>query len=283
MPQSAASSVGGLVEWGSGVLVAASATPRLDSELLLSHVVDRPRSAIVAFPENAVSAAREKRFRDLINERGQGVPLAYLTGTREFYSLELEVTRETLVPRPETELLVELSLQLLSEQSSADVLELGTGSGAIALALKSERPDLNLTALDVSPAALAVAQRNAERLALDVRWLLSSWFEALGSESFDLIVSNPPYVATADPHFAGDLRHEPRAALAAGSDGLTAIREILESAGRYLRSGGSILLEHGFDQGEAVAAIAREHGFREIETSQDLSGHYRVTMARAPR
>lgn len=282
-PQSVASNFGELVEWGCSALASASATPRLDTELLLAMAVKRPRSAIVGFPELAASVVSCDRFRGLVRDRARGVPLAYLTGKKEFYSLELDVTPDTLVPRPETELLVDLSLQLLAGRYAASVVELGTGSGAIALALKHERPDLDVTAVDSSPAALRVAQQNAARLALDVRLLESIWLDALGDERYDLIIANPPYVASLDPHFSGDLRHEPRVALDGGVDGLADIRLILARAGAYLQHDGYVLLEHGFDQGTAVVAIARENRFAEIETCLDLSGQDRVLMARAPR
>lgn len=280
-PQSVISNFGELVEWGCNALASTSATPRLDSELLLAMVVERPRSAIFGFPECVPSAANREQFRELVRERALGVPLAYLTGRKEFYSLELDVTPDTLVPRPETEQLVELSLRLLDGQRAASVLELGTGSGAIALALKHERPDIDITAVDSSLAALRVAQKNATRLALSVRWLESIWFDALGDARYDLIVTNPPYVASSDTHFSTDLRHEPRCALDGGDDGLVEIRSILAVAAAHLRRDGYLLLEHGFDQGAAVAAIARDSRFAGVETHRDLSGQERVLMARA--
>lgn len=283
MPRSAASNFGELVEWGCGELALASTTPRLDTELLLAIAVDRPRSVIVGFPELVASPGSCDRFRDLVQERARGVPLAYLSGKKEFYSLQLGVTPDTLVPRPETELLVDQSLKLLAGRHSASVVELGTGSGAIALALKYERPDLDVTAVDSSQAALRVAQQNAARLGLDVRLLESIWFNALGGERYDLIVANPPYIASCDPHFRTDLRHEPRTALDGGDDGLAAIRSILAGAGAYLKKDGYVLLEHGFDQGIAVAMLARENCFAEIEVCLDLNGQNRALIAQAPR
>jgi release factor glutamine methyltransferase len=280
---SAASNFGDLVEWGYCELAMTSETPRLDSELLLAMVVARPRSAILGFPERAVSASCSEVFRELVRERSQGVPLAYLTGSREFYSLELDVTPDTLVPRPETEQLVDMALQQLLTSRGAGVLELGTGCGAIALALKCERPDLDVTAVDSSAAALSVARKNGARLAIDIRWLESNWYSALGDERYELIISNPPYVATSDPHFSSGLRHEPRAALHGGLDGLDAIRSILANAQRYLLPHGCVLLEHGFDQGDSVVALAREHGFEDVECHRDLSNQDRVLSARAPR
>ncbi len=281
-PPSARSNLGELVGWGCRALAAASSTPRLDAELLLSMAAGRPRSAILGFPEATVPVAASEHFRSLIRERRVGVPLAYLTGHKEFYSLGLSVTRDTLVPRPETELLVDLALSHLSQDSDAQVLDLGTGCGAIALAVKRERPGVRVTAVDSSRAALRVAQRNAARLALDVRWVESTWFEALEGDRYDLIVANPPYVASADPHLARDLRHEPRRALDGGDDGLSAIRKILTGARAHLRPRGYVMIEHGCDQGPAVAALARRHRLRCGQGHRDLSGQERVLVARAP-
>lgn len=274
--------LGELAGWGRRALAAASSTPRLDTELLLALATGRSRSAVLGFPEATVSVAASAHFRSLIRERRGGVPLAYLTGDKEFYSLKLAVTRDTLVPRPETELLVDLALAQLTEDSAAKVLDLGTGCGAIALAVKRERPGVHVTAIDSSQAALIVAQRNAARLALDVRWVESSWFNKLKGEQYDLIVANPPYVASADPHLTKELRHEPRDALDGGVDGLDAIRRILAGARAYLAPCGYIMIEHGYDQGAAVAALAHEHRFRCPRGHRDLSGQDRVLVARAP-
>ncbi len=276
------SNLGELVGWGCRALAAASATPRLDAELLLSLAAGRPRSTILGFPEATVPVAAGEHFRSLIRERRGGLPLAYLTGHKEFYSLELGVTRDTLVPRPETELLVDLALSHLVRDSGAKVLDLGTGCGAIALAVKRERPGVHVTAVDSSRAALRVARRNAARLALDVRWVESTWFEALEGDRYDLIVANPPYVASSDPHLTRELRHEPRGALDGGDDGLSAIRQILAGARAHLEPRGYLLIEHGYDQGSAVAALAQGHRFRRPQVHRDLSGQDRVVVARAP-
>jgi len=273
---------GELVGWGYRALAAASSTPRLDTELLLATVTGRPRSAVLGFPEATVSASTCDHFCSLIRERRGGVPLAYLTGHKEFYSLELSVTRDTLVPRPETELLVDLALTHLTQNSDAKLLDLGTGCGAIALALKRERPGVCVTAVDSSRAALRVARRNAARLALDVRWLESRWFDALNGDQYDLIVANPPYVASSDPCLTSELRHEPRDALDGGADGLQAIRRILAGARAHLQSRGYVMIEHGYDQGPAVAALARDNRFRCPQIQQDLNGQDRVLVARAP-
>lgn len=281
-PRSVRSNLGELVGWGYRSLAAASSTPRLDAELLLSMAAGRPRSTILGSPEAIVPVAEGDHFRSLIRERRGGVPLAYLTGYKEFYSLKLGVTRDTLVPRPETELLVDLALSHLTRDSRAKVLDLGTGCGAIALAVKRERPGVRVTAVDASPAALRVARRNATRLALDVRWVESSWFTALDGDRYDLIVANPPYVASSDPHLTGALRHEPRGALDGGDDGLSAIRKILAGARAHLEPRGCLMIEHGYDQGPAVAALARSQRFRCPKSHRDLSGHDRVVVARVP-
>jgi len=269
-----ATSLGELVEWGCRELADASSSPRLDTELLLGMVADRRQSH---------GGWRNDRrcFWISAAARHGGVPLAYLTGHKEFYSLELDVSRDTLVPRPETELLVDLALGQLAPASEARVLDLGTGCGAIALSLRRERPRIHITAVDVSPAALRVAQQNATRLALDVRFIESSWFDELGDDRYDLIVANPPYVGSSDPHLMTELRHEPRAALDGGEDGLDAIRLILAGARDHLRSRGHIMLEHGYDQGPAVAALARDNQFQDEQTHRDLAGQDRILVARA--
>jgi release factor glutamine methyltransferase len=277
---SAQSNLGALASWGSQQLESASSSPRLDAEVLLAMATNRPRSAVLGFPELAVSAETKDRFQLLIQERTVGVPLAYLIGTKEFYSLELTISRDTLVPRPETELVVDLALALLPAGSSARVLDLGTGSGAIALALKRERPKIDVYAVDTSSTALAVAERNATRLSLEIHCLKSRWFESLPPDAYDLIVTNPPYVSTSDLDSIDNLRHEPRNALDGGSDGLDSIRQIFSRAHSYLKAGGQIILEHGYDQAAAVAALAQQNQLTEVVIHQDLSGRDRVTTAR---
>lgn len=270
-------STAALLATACSVLAASSDSAVLDAELLLAFVTGRSRSSLRAFPERAVDAEQEQRFHALVARRAAGEPLAYLTGTREFYSLDLNVAEAVLVPRPETELLVAIVLnsQPLRAEDPA-ILDLGTGSGAIALAIKQSRPDAIVTAVDSSRAALAIARANGARLGLDVRWLESSWFAALGSERFDVLVSNPPYVRTAD--VVGDLVHEPRLALDGGVDGLDAYRAILAAAPSHLRAGGIVALEHGYDQRPALLQLAREHGFAVQAAHDDLAGRARVLV-----
>jgi release factor glutamine methyltransferase len=255
-------------------LAAASDTPRLDAELMLSFATARPRSSIHAFSERLVTQDEAARFASLVARRVGGEPLAYITGEREFFSLTLEVGAEVLVPRPETELLVELALERCVAVPRARVLDLGTGSGAIALAIKRSRADADVIGSDASAAALAVARRNAERLRIAVRWIESRWFERLAAERFDLIVSNPPYVRSAE--VVGALTHEPRLALDGGADGLDAYRAILASAPVHLAPGGSLLLEHGHDQRDALEALALSLGWRISARHDDLAGRARV-------
>jgi len=259
-------------------------TARLDAELLLAHVLDRSRAWLHTWPESPLSRAELERFAQLVEKRRQGVPIAYLTGYCEFWSLELEVNPATLIPRPETELLVELALGHIPAGRMLQVADLGTGSGAIALAVARERPRCRIVATDRSEEALATARRNAALLGIEgISFRCGDWYEALQGERFDLILSNPPYVAEGDPHLQqGDLRFEPRPALAAGGDGLDAIRLLVRDGYHHLRPGGRLLLEHGFDQGIAVRGLMQQAGYREIATHRDLAGHERVTAGRLP-
>jgi len=255
--------------------------PALDAQVLLSHVLRRPRSFLMAWPDRALSPAQRAQFERLVAARAAGQPVAYLTGRREFWSLPLAVTDATLIPRPETELLVERALVRMTARGGT-AADLGTGSGAVALALASERPDWQLVATDTSDAALAVALANARRLELDnVAFRAGSWCAALGDERFAVIVSNPPYVRTNDPHLRqGDVRFEPRDALVSGAAGLDAIRHIGACACAHLERGGWLLLEHGADQGTEVAALLRELGYRQVCGHSDLAGRDRVTEGR---
>ncbi len=255
--------------------------PRLDAELLLAAALGVPRSRLRAAPESQPDAAAAARFAGLLARRAAGEPIAYLLGRREFWSLELEVDPAVLVPRPETELLVSETLQRLPAGGAARLLDLGTGSGAIALALKHERPDAMVTAVERSPAALAVARRNAARLALAVELLEGDWFGPLAGRRFDAIVANPPYVASADPHLAA-LGHEPRAALVAGADGLDDLHRIIAAAPAHLVPGGWLLVEHGADQGPAVRSSLVAAGFAEVGTATDGAGRARVGMGTMP-
>ena len=254
-----------------------------NAELLLQHALGRSRAWLYAHGNDAIDAETATRFRVLLTRRVAGEPLAYITGHREFWSLDLEVTSDVLIPRPETELLVELALQRMPPGASLRVADLGTGSGAIALAIARERPQARVFAADASAAALALAQRNAERLAIrNTAFGRGDWFGALHNDRFDVIVSNPPYIAANDPHLGqGDLRHEPRAALVSGADGLDAIRTITAGAPAHLLPGGWLLLEHGFDQGPAVRGLLQQSGFVEVFTALDLEQRERVSGGRA--
>lgn len=260
-------------------LSTASATPRLDAEVLLAHALGKPRSYLYTWPERELTPAEQAAFQALQARRRQGEPVAYLTGEREFWSFALAVTPAVLIPRPDTEVLVEQALARLPLAQPVSVADLGTGSGAIALAIACERPAAHIVATDASAAALALAQDNARRLQLNnVQFRHGDWLAALPDERFALIVSNPPYLAARDPHRnQGDLRFEPPQALVSGEDGLDAIRQIVADAAAHLLPGGGLLLEHGFAQGEAVRALLRAHGFREVITYRDASGHERVS------
>jgi release factor glutamine methyltransferase len=271
---------------GARALRSSSDSPRLDAELLLGCVLGLSRAGLVARSDVPVAAERERAYESLIERRLQGAPVAYLTGTREFWSLPLSVTPAVLVPRPETELLVELALQRLPAQgahpadsaSVRSVLDLGTGSGAIALAIASERPGLRVTGVDISPAALDVAIQNSRDLGLaHIDWRLGSWFEAVDGEKFDVIVANPPYVAAADPALQS-LRAEPLLALSAGPTGLDALSAIARAAAGHLNMHGWLLLEHGSDQAPEVARLLASHGFTGVCSQVDFSGKPRVTL-----
>jgi len=264
------------------------ASPRLEAELLLCEVLDQPRSHLVAWPERALTPAQQAAFTGLLQRRLEGVPVAYLLGQRAFWSLTLRVTPAVLIPRPETELLVELALaagdRWRVEHSGMPyrVADLGTGSGAVAAALAQERPNWMLHATDLSAMALAVADDNFRRLGLPVQSGLGPWYAALPSGlRLDLIISNPPYIPDGDSHLErGDLPREPRMALAAGADGLDALRVLCAGAFERLRPAGSILLEHGYDQGTAVRDLLRQAGLAEVRTWRDLAGHERVSGGR---
>lgn len=254
-----------------------SPSARLDAELLLAHVLGKPRSYLRTWPEREPDAAQCAAFAALLARRSKGEPVAYLLGRQGFWSLELEVAPHTLIPRPDTELLVESALAL-GPAGPARVLDLGTGSGAIALALQHQRPQARVSAVDASPEALAVARGNAERLQLPVRFIHSHWLRDVQG-AFDLIVSNPPYIRADDPHLAA-LTHEPLQALASGADGLEDIRAIIERAPAHLKPGGWLLLEHGYDQAEAVRALFAHAGWQNVQSRQDLAGIERCTGAK---
>lgn len=259
---------------------AALGVDRLDAQLLLLHVLGRAatdRGWLIAHDEQTLELPAQRRFDALSRRRAAGEPLAYLTGEREFFGLPLQVDARVLVPRPDTETLVQWALDVLADVASPRVLDLGTGSGAIALAIRSARPDAQIEAVDRSADALAVASGNARRLGLPVRFREANWLEGAGV--YDLIVSNPPYVAAADEHLPA-LRHEPLQALASGPDGLDDIRRIVASARPHLAAGGWLLLEHGYDQAAAVRALLDAAGLQEVGSRHDLAGIARCSGGR---
>jgi release factor glutamine methyltransferase len=260
------------------------AEARFEAELLLMHALGCDRAWLFAHPDAVPAQAVAAHFDTLLARRAAGEPLAYLTGTRGFWNLDLSVTPAVLIPRPETELLVELALARLAEIEGPRVLDLGTGSGAIALAIAGERMDAVVVATDASAQALAVARDNAQRHRLQrVELRSGDWWQPVAGERFHLIASNPPYIAADDPHLRdGDVQHEPRAALAAGADGLDALRVIAAGAGAHLEAGGWLLVEHGYEQGAAVRALLAAAGLAGIETRPDLEGRERVSLARSP-
>jgi release factor glutamine methyltransferase len=259
-----------------------SETPALDAELLLAHALGAGRAALAAHPERPLAAAELAALEALAARRQRGEPVAYLTGRREFWSLDLAVTPEVLVPRPETELVVEMALEAIAGAARPAVLDLGTGSGAIALAIARERPDAAVTAVDESGEALAVAAGNAARLGLaNVRFLRGHWFGPVAGSRFDLVASNPPYLAAAEPALAA-LAHEPRAALVAGPTGLEALAGICAGAPAALRPGGALVVEHGATQGALVRALMARAGFADVATRRDLAGCERATQGRMP-
>jgi release factor glutamine methyltransferase len=277
----AARSIAQLLAVAEQDLVPASVAARLEAELLLSMSTGSNRATLLAFPERAVSVESVALFRSAIERRARGEPLAYITGEKEFYALQLRVSPDVLVPRADTEVLVDVALQHLDAEPHASVLDLGTGSGAIALALKQQCPSAQVTAVDCDAAALAIARGNALRLGLEVRFVESHWFEALQDERFDLTVGNPPYVPSRDPHFAGPLKFEPRVALDGGNDGLDAYRAIFAAASLHVTARGLLLLEHGYDQRHALLELAAAHGFEVRQAHEDLAGIPRVAVFRA--
>ncbi len=254
---------------------------RLDATLLLCHQLQRPRSWLITHDDEPLPAATATAYAGDCRRRADGEPLAYLLGEREFHGLPLRVTPDVLVPRPDTETLVDWALERLAAHGLAapEVLDLGTGSGAVALAVAHRWPAARVTATDLSDAALAVAQDNARRLGLQLEWARGPWWQAVPGRRFDLVLSNPPYIAGDDPHLPA-LRHEPRLALTPGGDGLDAIRAIVAGAPAAMRPGAWLLIEHGWNQAPAVAALLAAAGFAEVQTRHDLAQHPRVTGGR---
>ena len=271
-------------EYAAVLATAGLDSARLDAEVLLCHVLEVDRAWLVAHGDEPAPEAAVTLAASAVGRRLAGEPVAYITGHREFWSLDLEVDRHTLIPRPESELLVEQALLRLPASSVVEIADLGTGSGAIAIAIASERPCVRIDASDTSAAALAVAARNVARHACGrVRLLEGDWWTPLAGHRYPLALSNPPYLDALDPHLEpGDLRHEPRAALSPGDDGLAAIRVIVRGAPGHLLAGGWLLLEHGNEQGTAVRECLLAAGFVEVDTVRDLAGHERVSGGRLP-
>jgi len=278
-PFCAADSVSAALVWAAGRIGGES--PRLDAEILLAHVLGRSRTWLYTWPETGIDDPSRDRFRNLVERRIAGEPVAHLTGEREFWSLPLRVDSSTLIPRPDTECLVEAVLEL-DLPSGAQVLDLGTGTGAIALALASEQPRWRLLGVDIADAAVNLARSNALRLGMtSVTFLRSHWFDGLEPCRFDLIVSNPPYIDPADPLLAeGDVRFEPRSALVSEETGLADLRSIIATAPAWLAAGGWLVLEHGWDQAGAVRRLLTEAGFEAVETCRDYGDRERVTLGR---
>jgi len=265
--------------------ISSSDSARLDAEILFCDVMQFDSSRIYSHPEYIVPDDKSALFQLLIKQRQQGHPIAHLTGKKEFWSLELAINKDTLIPRPETELLVETALQIIPDDATFNILDLGTGSGAIAIAIASERPDCRIVATDIDKNALAMAKINAETHKIEnIQFYASDWYLDIPLQSFDLIVSNPPYIRQDDEHLSqGDVRFEPELALVAGADGMQAINMILENAMNYLASDAYLLIEHGYDQKQLVQEAFLKHDFKQLKTFQDLSGQDRMTIGQSPK
>lgn len=261
-----------------------SESPLAEARALLAHVLQKPQSWLLAWPETDLKTEEAELFLSLVTRRQSAEPLAYLVGKKEFWSLELAINRHTLIPRADTECLVEAALDAITAIRAESMLDLGTGSGAIALAIASEVPDLQITATDTSTEALEIAQANATANTItNVQFRRSDWYSALSGQAFSIIASNPPYIARDDHHLTDlGLQYEPQSALISGPDGLDDIRSIIQDSLNHLLPGGHILLEHGYDQGPAVRELFLEYGFNTIKTRQDYAGNERVTSAVSP-
>lgn len=261
-------------------LSAVSDTAKLDSELLLAFVLNKPRSYLYTWEDETLSQNKQNTFDRLVARRVKGEPIAHIVGERGFWSLDLTVTVDTLIPRPDTERLVELALEMIPEHEKWNILDMGTGTGAIALSLAKERPLCFITATDQSLAALDIAKQNAKRNNItNIAFVQSDWFAQLKNRQFDMIISNPPYIGDNDPHLQkGDVRFEPLSALASGEDGLNAIRTIIHGSQPYLRHGAALLLEHGYDQAGAVCGLLKEANFKQIRNVKDYGDNPRVSI-----
>lgn len=275
--------LGEMLEQATQLLLPVSDSARLDAELLIAEALQIPRSVFFSQPEQVLDARQLAWVQQLVARRTQGEPIAYILGSKHFWDIELHVTPDTLIPRPETELLVQTALSLFDAEQAIEVIDLGTGSGAIAIAIARARPSWRVTATDVSVAALDIARKNAQGYTLgNIRFVHSHWFDAIdSSKKFELIVSNPPYIAEGDPHLQqGDVRFEPPQALQSGADGLDAIRAILRDSREHLGTNAWLMFEHGYDQAQAVRDLLRDHGYTHIDQKQDLAGHVRMSMGR---
>ena len=265
-------------QWGATMLGTHQDALR-DAEILLQHILNVNRAYLYTHQEVCLTNNHSATYQAMIAQRAQGMPIAYLLGNRDFWTLTLHVTADTLIPRPETEQLVELALTRLAAAAPLSVLELGTGSGAIALALASERPHWQITACDNQQAALNVARKSAQALGLNhIEWVQSDWFQAFDQRIFHAIIANPPYLSQHDPHLQqGDLRFEPHTALVGGDSGLEALHWIIQNSCYYLQDQGTLLLEHGYEQGPAVAALLTQYGYEDVPCWQDHQGHDRIS------
>ena len=261
-----------------------SDTARLDAEVLLAHVMKKTRTWLMTWPEHTLTSEEEKQFHGLLQQRIDGKPIAYLIGEQEFWSVKLKVNEHTLIPRPETECLVEQALTLIPIDAKFEIADLGTGSGAIALVIAKERPTCHITAIEQSADTIAVAQENAKQLRLaNITFLQANWLVGVEPDHFDLILSNPPYIEITDPHLQqGDVRFEPPSALQSGVDGLNDIRQIITQAKYCLKGSGWLLIEHGYRQQQAIMALLHEHGFHHIQGFKDYAVQPRFVMAQKP-
>lgn len=262
------------------LLTEISDSAALDAEVLLCHTFGKSRSFLRAWPEKQLLCEQHNKFKQLLEQRHQGVPIAYITECKEFWSREFYVSPDVLIPRPDTELLIELSLNLIADKPGARLIDLGTGSGNIAITLAAERPDLQVFATDLSDKVLKIAGQNAKAHNIDnINFIQSSWFEEISHSEFDLVISNPPYIAQDDPHLLqGDVRFEPEKALISENQGLKDITAICNQARSFLKTDGTLLIEHGFDQQSAVQELFNTFDFQGIKTQHDLSGNPRVTI-----
>lgn len=251
------------------------------AEILLQYVLQMSRASLYAHPEQILSSEQSEQYHALIQQRQQGTPIAYLIGQRSFWTFELKVSTATLIPRSETELIIERTLALADATLPLTILDLGTGTGAIALALAAERPRWKITACDQSEQALAIAKENARVLQLPIQFIQSDWFEAFAQQRFDMVISNPPYLAIDDPHLQqGDLRFEPQSALVSGQDGLDALRHIIMHSHLHLNPQGLLIVEHGYDQGERVCDLFQKNGYKNVQSWSDWQNHPRVCSGR---